>query len=104
MNEAELREQIFNLVWTPPSSCRNVDTGAVNYHLLTNQILALLPQYEPVQLKELSASQMADIIGNPRNYGSLVIYRSEYPQYITRISQATIAHNEAKGQLYRIKK
>ena len=43
MNEVEkkLKDQIFQLVWNPPLSCRNIDTGALNYHLLTDQILAI---------------------------------------------------------------
>ena len=52
MTERELREKIFDLVWTPPLSCRNKESGAVNYHLLTDEILALIKEALPELAKE----------------------------------------------------
>ena len=162
MNEVEkkLKDQIFQLVWNPPLSCRNIDTGALNYHLLTDQILALmeariadmkadrltycaycgeefpidangtpeavsnhihncpkhpiqdykaemerlkehLVKFVPIQLEALVFSQ-EQVLGLIPTQAILDYDRAK--EVLDKVSYATIASNEAKGQLYRRRK
>ena len=86
MSEAELREQIVRqgICWR-----------------IADQILTLLPQYEPVQLEVLTETQINNAIADYRQILEMNGHKPTPADGRKAISFATIARNEAKGQLYR---
>ena len=87
----------FNPRW---EECPNPDW----YLGIADRILNLIPQYEPAQLEVLSPEEIGNCLDleiekeYPRSDGSSV-----WTVNCDKVSQATIAHNEAKGQLFRVK-
>ena len=57
--------------------------------------LGYLP-VEPAQLEMLTQEKMLETLG-------YIKFNPAFADELKRISQATVAHNEAKGQLYRAK-
>ena len=106
MTEAKLREQIFDIITDAP--CRKCGfwdwqgryCWLKNMHpdsrkcTLLDQILELMPKYEPVQLEALTDDELADLIWNKVEGVSSI-------SHLRAAAQENNARNEAKGQLYR---
>jgi len=100
MSEAELKERIAKII--DNASMADMVDGRLGSNLYVDQILALLPQYEPVQLEGLTDKEIRPIFAEylePTKYGTTPTIL--LPLAIA-ISKATIAKN-SKEQLYRIK-
>lgn len=111
MNEVELREQIAQLL-AMKHTYHTYNPNPVNWYGLSEQgqhdaladagrILDLVKlagylQVEPVQLEVLGDKKMALAF-----YGDEDVGGFWHREGCKAVSQATIAHNEAKGQLYR---
>ena len=69
-----------------------IGAGELAEHLTR---LGYLP-VEPAQLEMLTQEKMLETLG-------YIKFNPAFADELKRISQATVAHNEAKGQLYRAK-
>ena len=111
MSESELREQIANIIWGREARGTNSEgyKDIVNLDKepalqFADQILALIKdagylQVEPVQLEVLGDEEISTIW---HEYNENQSWHGQLRR-IRKVSQATIAHNEAKGQLFRRK-
>ena len=111
MSEVELREQIVTInlpEWNNEDACR-CDFCLEKANKRTAQILNLIKQagylpVEPVKLEVLGEEEIEEYAkeegarGYPIKSGWLT---DEIMVHVKDIVQANIAHNEAKGQLYR---
>jgi hypothetical protein len=79
------------------------DGDGVDISVLENALKALEQKYEPAQLEVLGDEKIAECkYAFFDEKGAVDSVRIKHPEWLfKRISQATIAHNEAKGQLFR---
>jgi len=106
VSESELREQIVRKIASIASVDFNrlPDDYKARNLVAADQILALIKdagylQVEPVQLEVLGDEEISTIW---HEYNENQSWHGQLRR-IRKVSQATIAHNEAKGQLFRRK-
>ena len=106
--EEKLREQVANELSYWHLTCQNEphQTTKERWLVRADQILNLVKEagllpVEPVQLEVLSDEGMKSVI---KENIALLNHEERSVELLFKVSQATVAHNEAKfGQLYRIK-